>query len=124
MKTNQNEYHPATGLVVSSFCGHFHSDDFKVLCRQTIRLIKKHRAKLLLVDTANLEMMSQENRAWVQECWFPEATSAGLQQIAFIMPDNIFGRAVIKDANEKAVHEPLSICYFSNKEDALDWLLT
>lgn len=123
IKRNQSEYHPKLGIVISNYSGHFLSPSFQTICLKAITLLEAHQASCILVDNSQLHMLSIENRVWIQKTWFPKALKAGLRRIAFVMPDNIFGRVATVNANRYATDKRLQIRYFTNQKEALFWLL-
>jgi hypothetical protein len=90
---------------------------------RVIELLKEHNTDKKLIDNRQLGMLTPRNREWIQKTWFPLAVEAGLKRMAFIMPNNIFGKVSTEDANRYAHHTPVEINYFYTPEEAINWLV-
>ena len=110
--------------LLAVYEGFLKFDEFVDISEESLKLMKQYSIGKVLVDTYKLKVMPMENQLWIQEVWFPKAVQLGLQRIAFIKPENVFGEASAKAANEKAeVEMPVDIAYFSDRGQAENWLL-
>jgi len=118
-----HQYNAKKAFLKTTYKGFVKHDDFVKISNKSIDLLIKHEASKLLVDTSKLKVMPPENQEWIQKYWFPKAAAIGLQKMAFITPENIFGEVSAKATNEKGKQYPIEIAYFSTQEEAERWLL-
>lgn len=112
-----------SSCVKAKFEGFIKLDQFKTKCEHSISLLEKHGGSKILVDTSEIKVMTQENQAFIQEDWFPRAIAAGLQKLAHIVPENIFGQVSVESANKGAEEQgAVQIQYFMSEREAMAWL--
>jgi hypothetical protein len=98
-------------------------EEFKRRCNRTLELVKETSLTKVLVDTRELKVMVQENQRWIDEVWYPDAMRAGLRYMAFIMPEDFFGKISVETSNRRVVREGvIQVHYFDEEQLARDWL--
>ncbi|WP_053405297.1 STAS/SEC14 domain-containing protein [Persicobacter sp. CCB-QB2] len=110
-------------LVRAIYVGFLSSEEFQNIGLKTIETLKSTNTTRLLVDTERLKVLRAENQDWIKHEWFPKALSTKLTKMAFIEPDNPFGKASAQAANTvEEIVGKITINYFKSEAEALNWL--
>lgn len=118
-----HQYDVDSKTVIANYQGFLDFESFKKICLDTIENLKKHKSHNVLADTSAVKVMPKENQIWIQGVWFPLALQVGMSKIAFLVPNNPFGRASMEAANKEVESgAAVSMRYFFNKDEALAWL--
>jgi hypothetical protein len=71
-----------------------------------------------------MKILTSETQVWIDEVWFPKAIISGLKHLAFIVPDDTFGKASMDIANADVKEKyGINIEYFTNEELAKQWII-
>lgn len=93
-------------------------DDIYEAGEQVLQIFRGLDCSKVLND--NREVVGPWNKAseWTQSYWFPEMIKAGLNQFAWVFPDNIFAELSAQKAmpNTELIHK------FKSYEKAEQWL--
>lgn len=122
-KPNQAIYHEELAITVHQYRGYVPKELFIRRSMEAVELMKTHHCDKLFVDLTNMEVMPLENQQWIQNHWFLAACQAGVKKIVFIVPNSLFGQISVENSNKNARNFPLETMYFSDRSQALDWLL-
>ncbi len=110
--------------VKATFSNLINDDDFKQFAQQILNKVKMTGNKKLLYDTRGLKVMAKEVQDWINEVWFPEANKLGITHMAFIIPENIFGKISMEQTNsQREKIGNINIEYFMGMTDAKEWLI-
>lgn len=89
------------------------------------QLVEKFRPKFLLVDSHNFEyVISTQMQHWTNEVVFPRVKAAGLQKVAITVPPNIYTQLSLEKTMTEPQAEYFITQYFSNRGDAVNWLIS
>ena len=111
------------GILVAVFDDFMKPEEFKRRCNQTLTMVQETGITKVLVDTRGLKVMVQENQRWIDEVWYPSARQVGLRYMAFIMPEDYFGKISVETSNRRVVREGvIQVHYFDEEKLARDWL--
>ncbi|GEO05095.1 hypothetical protein AAE02nite_27590 [Adhaeribacter aerolatus] len=111
------------GALVAIFDDFMKPEEFKRRCNKTLELVKETGITKALIDTRDLKVMVQENQRWIDDVWYPEAKRVGLRHMAFIIPEDFFGKLSVETANRRVVREGvIQVHYFDEEEAARNWL--
>lgn len=117
-----NFYHPEGKFVESIYSGFLNLERFKDVANNNLDILKEKHLHLMLVNLTKLGVMPKENQLFIQQEWFPRAIQSNLQRIAFLVPENPFGQASMKNANKDEQTLPIEIKYFFDRKQAIEWL--
>ncbi|MGV3589113.1 MAG: hypothetical protein ACO1OF_19060 [Adhaeribacter sp.] len=121
--TQTNYEDQQLGALVAVFDDFMKPDEFKRRCFRTLELVKETGITKALIDTRGLKVMVQENQRWIDEVWYPEAKRVGLRHMAFLMPEDFFGRISVETSNRRVIREGIiDVHYFDEEKLAHDWL--
>jgi len=121
--TQTNYVDRQLGALVAIFDDFMKPDEFKRRCFKTLELVTETGITKALIDTRGLKVMVQENQRWIDEVWYPEAKRVGLRHMAFLMPEDFFGRISVETSNRRVMREGIiEVHYFDAEKLAHDWL--
>ncbi|MBN1116912.1 MAG: hypothetical protein JXA77_06900 [Bacteroidales bacterium] len=105
------------------------SDQFKKLMTTGIDFYIKKKPDVSnlvwLNDSRDMKVIGKEDQKWLEEFVTNQALKYGLKYIAFVLPENVFGKlivnAYIKSTLDRKASE-LEIKTFSDYNKAVEWL--
>jgi hypothetical protein len=86
-----------------------------------LELVEEKRAQNWLADLRDMETVSEEDKQWSNEQWFPRALESSLEQMAIIQPESVVANMSVEDIMQE-VGEDLRSHYFDNRDEAEAWL--
>lgn len=102
------EYDASVPCIVATFNGFMSSEQFRHFLNLGLELLiekkKEHNRILWLADTSKHVVQPDKDTQWVAQEWNPRALQAGINHVAFVLPDNVFGNMSVKkysDSTEK-----------------------
>lgn len=102
------EYDASVPCIVATFNGFMSSEQFRHFLNLGLELLiekkKEHNRILWLADTSKHVVQPDKDTQWVAQDWNPRALQAGINHVAFVLPDNVFGNMSVKkysDSTEK-----------------------
>jgi len=112
-----------TNSILAVFDNYIKEDEFKQFAVDILDKVKTSGKTKLLYDTRGLKVMPQSIQDWINETWFPQANNLGVSHMAFIVPDNIFGKVSMEQTNSKKEKVGnISIQYFNSQSNAQSWI--
>ncbi|MBI9053024.1 MAG: STAS/SEC14 domain-containing protein [Bacteroidales bacterium] len=112
-----------TNSILCVFDNYIKEDEFKQFAKNILNKVQTSGKTKLLYDTRGLKVMPQSIQDWINEVWFPEANKIGVSHMAFIVPDNIFGKVSMEQTNsQKDKIGNISIQYFNSQATAQKWI--
>jgi hypothetical protein len=122
------EYDESVPCITASFLGFMSSEVFRSFLEKGLEYLKEMKKPgeplLWLADTKKHQVQGAEDLKWVAEKWNPRALEIGVNNLAFVLPDNIFGEASVKNfSNIAKVRDPekMNIEMFGSVESAKEW---
>ena len=86
-------------------------------------MIRYYNIKRCLIDLRKIQVYAIGVKEHIKDTWFPQIAKDGVQQVAFIVPENLFAERSMNGAHKEAKNESaLNIQYFKDEETALYWL--
>ncbi|WP_210461900.1 STAS/SEC14 domain-containing protein [Rufibacter roseolus] len=122
---NTNQVDTSLQAVVATYNGFLKHPEFKEIAEGSLQLIKESGFSKILVDTRQTRVIQKESQEWIDRDWFPRAIRAGVKQMAFLTPDDFFGKMSVEATNKQAVLVgEIDIQYFTSINAAKRWLLS
>jgi len=112
-----------TNSVFAIFDNYIKEDSFKEFALSILDKVKSSGKRKMLCDTSGLKVMPQSIQEWINGVWFSEANKLGVSHLAFIVPENLFGKLSMEQTNSKKENiGSIDIKYFNGMNTAKDWL--
>ncbi len=77
-----------------------------------------------LSDTRKLGVLTEPDKKWVVNDWFPRALGAGLNLMATVLSEKSVAQLGVSKIMKKAATDQLQQANFETVEDAHEWLIT
>ncbi|MBK0404786.1 hypothetical protein I5M27_17475 [Adhaeribacter sp. BT258] len=115
-------YDLSQSLGSAAWYGSIPTPEFREAFLKCTEVITEKHLKNWLADNRKMEMMSQEDQAWV-ELMAPTVLSSGLKKMATIVSEDIFHHMAVVDLFDKVSGQlTFQNHYFRNETEALTWL--
>lgn len=121
------EYDPSVPCITASFIGFMSSEQFRTFLNKGLDALvekkKNHGTILWLADTSKHVVQPDSDTKWVADEWNPRALKAGIQHVAFVLPENVFGNASVKryaENNDKK-SDKMVVQMFGDVNSAKEW---
>jgi hypothetical protein len=121
------EYDPSVPCITATFNGFMSSEQFRdFLNRGLDHLIEKkqdHPKILWLADTRKHVVQPDKDTKWVADEWNPRAINGGINHVAFVLPENVFGNLSVRkyaDNSEKK-GDNMIVQMFGTLDSAKAW---
>ncbi|WP_066837005.1 hypothetical protein [Rufibacter ruber] len=109
--------------VAAVFNGFLKHQEFKAIAERSLLLVQESGYRKILVDTSQAKVIQLKSQHWIDREWFPRAEAAGVTHLAFLTPEDFFGKMSIEATNKLAQQKSrIVIAYFTAAEDARRWL--
>lgn len=82
---------------------------------------KNHSNLLWLADSRKLGVLAKEETDWLANDWNVRAAKAGLDTIAFIVPESVFGEMTVKNYTSNFKDGNISSNFFDSVVKAKEW---
>jgi hypothetical protein len=110
------------GSVVVEWITSPTSAEFREVLVTGLDILKKNKLSRWVGDVRRLGAVAEEDQAWSNQEWFPEALSAGVNKMAVIISEDIFNQLSVEDIMNKVDTANFSTHYFSAPEEAMHWI--
>ncbi|RNI23354.1 STAS/SEC14 domain-containing protein [Rufibacter latericius] len=121
MRTNQVDI--VTKVVLATFEGFLKYHEFKKIAEDSLALVLETGYSKILVDTSKIKVIQKESQDWINNEWFPKAINAGVTHMAFLIPQDFFGKMSVESTNKHmAQRGDIEIQYFTDAKSARRWL--
>ncbi len=121
------EYDSTVPCITATFNGFMSSDQFRAFLNKGLTFLiekkKIHNKILWLADTSKHVVQPDKDTRWVADEWTPKALKEGINHVAFVLPENVFGSMSVKkytDAAEAKSGE-MVIQMFGDIKAAKNW---
>ncbi|HYC85561.1 MAG TPA: hypothetical protein VEB86_10080 [Chryseosolibacter sp.] len=124
------EYDATVPCITATFNGFMNSEQFKSFLNRGLDLLiekkKIHSRILWLADTRKHVVQPEKDTTWVADDWNPRALKGGIQHVAFVLPENVFGDLSVKKYAEKndIQENKMVVQMFGDIESAKKWFKT
>lgn len=77
-----------------------------------------------LADLRKMNVVDPDDQSWSNDNWFPRALKGGIENIAIIMPQDVFAKMSVDSIMEKVPASMVKVRYFERLEMGQNWLNT
>ncbi|SDL66207.1 hypothetical protein SAMN05421823_107187 [Catalinimonas alkaloidigena] len=96
----------------------------EAVCQHEFAMIQALGLKKCLVDLRGVKVYAPGSQDLIKDVWFPRVKEEGVQYIAFVVPEDVFGQASMNKAHAKSQQAgALQVEHFRTVADAKAWLL-
>jgi hypothetical protein len=120
-------YDSTVPCIIATFDGFMSSEQFRDFLNKGLdHLIEKkngHNRILWLADTRKHVVQPDKDTQWVADEWNPRALKAGINHVAFVLPENVFGGLSVKKYAENSGKkgDSMVVQMFGDIESAKNW---
>lgn len=121
------EYDSTVPCITATFSGFMSSEQFRSFLNKGLdHLIDKkqfHQKILWLADTRKHVVQPDKDTKWVADEWNPRALQGGINHVAFVLPENVFGSASVKRYADNTAQkkDEMIVQMFGDIKSAKDW---
>ncbi|MFB9863377.1 STAS/SEC14 domain-containing protein [Rufibacter immobilis] len=118
-----NQLDTSFQAVLTTFSGFLKHKEFKAIALESLSLAQQSGFTKILVDTSQTRVIQQQSQKWIDGEWFPKALETGVRHMAFLIPEDIFGKMSVEATNKQIRQSgQIEIQYFGSLEEARNWL--
>lgn len=115
-------YYPEKKTIHHTFHQHMEGEPFRTFLNAGTAAMKQYGATKWLSDDRKNTLVTPEDFKWANEDWVARTMEAGWKYWAIIVPNEVEGRASMKEAIESFFEMGVRINLFSSVEKAMEWL--
>lgn len=123
------EYDESIKAVVWTPIAFMKGDEWRTPFMKGVKFLQEKIAEVPTItwlnDTRKLKTVSLDDLTWLNKSVNDPCYKAGLKKVAFVLPNNVFGRMAVKfyvDFTNKRTDNQFQIKAFKEYEDAVKWL--
>jgi hypothetical protein len=109
---------------IGNWNGFVSGDEYKLGLNKGIELIKEKKLYKWIGNLSHMEAITEEDQAWANEVWFPNALGAGLKRLGVVVSKDIFNQMSVEEMLNKVESIDLETQYFDSLENAVAWMKT
>lgn len=94
--------------------------EYRAALNKAVELLEQKEAQNWIGDISNLGVVSETDQKWTNEDWTPRLLKTKLKNMALILPESFVARISVN--NIISEFKSLNVKYFSDFEDAANWL--
>lgn len=113
-------------FILNTWTGNrkLHTEDFKEAMMEVANEALNLEVKGILVDTRNFNLtINPETQKWYDDKIVPKHLEAGIQKMAFLLPEEIFTQVSIEQTMDEDNAKAQETQYFDTYEEAESWLI-
>ncbi|WP_224999169.1 hypothetical protein [Cesiribacter sp. SM1] len=98
-------------------------DDLVRVLKYEFKMVEYYKLKKCIIDLTGIKVYPSGGGEYVKDVWFPQMERNGVNYIAFIVPENVFGEASMQKAHDKVEeHKNLQTRNFTDEASAKSWI--
>jgi hypothetical protein len=107
--------------VVATVHDYAEGETFRAYMDSIIDGLEDTGTSKLLADTTDMGPLDQDDQVWSVQDWAPRAEAAGLEHIAFVMPESVIANLSVENVMDM-VEDGINRNYFDDPVEARQWL--
>ena len=116
-------YNETLDVIQTRWKGIFVSgEEFRKILDEMINALSLKKASTIIADAREMKIISEADRQWIIDDWYPRALAAGFRCQALVVTKNSFNEQAIKLIVVKYNNEDVKTKYFQSPEDAYTWV--
>nr|WKN36163.1 hypothetical protein K4G66_27740 [Tunicatimonas sp. TK19036] len=115
--------HQTSSLHVS-LSGFIPFKQMESIIHHEFEMIRFFQLSKCLIDLRGIKVYAPGTPELIQTVWFPRVKEEGVQYIAFVVPEDVFGQASMNKAHDESdKKENINVKYFKDLISAKKWLM-
>ena len=111
------------GILYHGWVGFRSNEQLKeIMDGHLLDILKGNRCQNMLLDTSRMSGSFSETNDWCATYYMPKLKSAGLKNIAAVLPKDIFAQLAMKDWLKGAASKGFNSAGFVSLADGINWL--
>jgi len=116
-------YNETLDVIQTRWKGIFVSgEEFRKILDEMINALSLKKTSTIIADAREMKIISEADRQWIIDDWYPRALAAGFRCQALVVTKNSFNEQAIKLIVVKYNNEDVKTKYFQSPEDAYTWV--
>ncbi|MDO1451528.1 hypothetical protein Q0590_34970 [Rhodocytophaga aerolata] len=116
-------HNQALACLQVKFKGFIPYDNFVKILQHEYAMIRYYKLKKCIIDLREMGIYAPGVSELVKNEWFGQVLKDGLQHVAFVVPESIFGQQSMNKAHQTLKEKnPLTITYFKDLPTAQQWI--
>ena len=116
-------YNEELGAIHTRWKGIFVSgEELRKILNEIINALARNKASVIIADAREMKIISEADRQWIVDDWYPRALAAGFRCQALVLTKNSFNEQSIKLIVTKYNKEDIKTRYFLTPEEAEAWV--
>ena len=116
-------YNSELGAVHTKWKGLFVSgEEFRKILNAMIDALTQKQSSTIIADAREMKVISETDRQWIIDDWYPRALAAGFRCQALVVTKNSFNEQAIKLIVTRYNDEDVKTRYFLTPEEAATWV--
>ncbi|MCL4515842.1 MAG: STAS/SEC14 domain-containing protein [Firmicutes bacterium] len=116
------QWDESIACVAMKWKGFIPGEDFQNGLNKGVELLAAKQGRKWLSDLSEMAVISQENQAWTDENWFPQAAATGLRFIAVVKPRKVIPQMSLQNIINHVGNADVATAFFDTPEEAWQWL--
>lgn len=118
----QVSYHKEDGIVEAKWNGYLNKDKVREGSDEIIKTLNEYRNTKHLSNQADMAILSEEVRNFLESTIFGELRNTTLKKMAVVLSESVFAVVTAQEANKVAVDMGFQVEVFHDKKSAVRWL--
>jgi len=114
-------YDEAAGVVVCRLTDYVEGEQFREYMNAILEVVEETGCQQLLSDNTGMRPLDQTDQAWSVTDWAPRAEEAGLEDVAFVLPESQLAQLSF-DSVMEMTEDTMNRGYFEDPDEARAWL--
>jgi hypothetical protein len=112
----------SAGLLVLDWKGRVSGEEYRNTYGQALAFAEQNKVDFFLSDIRNQELTSDNEEKWFEEVVIPKALKIGLKRAAVIFEGNLLKKYFLNNILLKLKNYGLPFKFFTDENEALEWL--
>ncbi len=119
----QVSYNREFDCLQVKFKGFIPYDSFVKILQHEYAMIRYYKLKKCIIDLREIGIYAPGVSELVKNEWFGQVLKNGVKNIAFVVPENVFGQQSMNKAHQTVKEKnPLTMEYFKDLPTAQQWI--
>lgn len=113
-------YHKTEKYIYTLRKGYPSDEKIKLSLNKTLELLEKEHFTKIISDMRAIKGTWTMSNSWIGNVWMPKAIAAGLKNVAYIYPPDVFSQFALQDLVRR--NDQYTMKLFNNPDEAQQWI--